>query len=76
MGGGVVAEMFRDLEKPTRFGGGGGGSSAHFFLFRYLKTSFSVNGALLDFFSFPKGGARALWAPPESATACMAPTLR
>ena len=22
--GGVVVEMFRDLEKPTRFGGGGG----------------------------------------------------
>ena len=26
-GGGVVAESFRDLEKPMRFSGGGGGSS-------------------------------------------------
>ena len=30
-GGGVVAEIFRDLQKPTRFGGGGGGSSRIFF---------------------------------------------
>ena len=26
-GGGVVAEIFRDLQKTTTFGGGGGGSS-------------------------------------------------
>ena len=38
------------------------------FLFRDLKTSFSVNGALLDFFTFPKGGAGPLGPPPESAT--------
>ena len=25
-GGGVVAEMFRDLQKPSRFSGGGGSS--------------------------------------------------
>ena len=24
-GGGVVAEIFRDLQKPSRFSGGGGG---------------------------------------------------
>ena len=58
--------MFRDLKKHTRFGGGGGGgSSAILFLFRDLKTSFSVNGALLKKNYFPEGGARA---PPGSAT--------
>ena len=36
-GGGVVAEIFRDLEEPTRFGGGGG-VVAHNFFFRDLKT--------------------------------------
>ena len=25
VGGGVVAEIFRDLQKPSRFSGGGGG---------------------------------------------------
>ena len=64
-GGGVVAEFFRDLEKPMRFSGGGGGCSRNF-LFRDLKTSFSVNGAL--FFLLSRRGARAPWAPPESAT--------
>ena len=29
-GEGVVAEMFRDLQKPARFSGGGGGSSRNF----------------------------------------------
>ena len=46
-GGGVVAEIFRDLQKPMRF---------RIFLFRGLKTTFFVNGALLHFFTFPKGG--------------------
>ena len=31
VGGGVVADIFRDLLKPTRFGGGGGGSGRIFF---------------------------------------------
>ena len=29
-GGGVVAEIFRDLQKPSRFSGGGWGSSRNF----------------------------------------------
>ena len=33
-----------------------GGPGRRIFLFRYLKTSFSVNGALFSFFTFPKGG--------------------
>ena len=55
-GGGVLAENFRDLKKPMRFSGGGGVVAQNFF-FRYLQTSVSVNGALLHFFTFPKGGA-------------------
>ena len=54
-GGGVVAEFFRDLKNPMRFSGGGGVVVAEFFLFRDLKTSISVNGALFFFFFFPKG---------------------
>ena len=30
VGGGVVAETFRGLQKPARFSGGGGGSSRNF----------------------------------------------
>ena len=30
VGGGVVAEIFRDRHKPARFSGGGGGSSRNF----------------------------------------------
>ena len=30
VGGGVVADIFRDLQMPTRFGRGGGGCSRHF----------------------------------------------
>ena len=66
--GGVVADIFRYLKKPMRFSGGGGGSSG-IFLFPNLKTSFSVNGALLHFFTFPKGGPGPPGPPPESATA-------
>ena len=43
--------------KPYAIRWGGGGCSAEPAVGAvYLKTSFSVNGALLDFFSFPKGG--------------------
>ena len=49
-----MAEMFSCLQKTTRFGGGG--EYRRIFLFRDLKTSFSVNGALLHFWTFPKGG--------------------
>ena len=74
-GGGVVAEMIRDLKKTMRFSsvGGGryyrelsvvskslrdsvGGGGSTVFLCSDLKTSFFVNGALLHFFTFPKGG--------------------
>ena len=61
-GGGVVAEIFRDLKKQMRFSGGGRVVAEIFrhlkkhMRFRDLKTSFSVNGALLQFFTFPKGG--------------------
>ena len=75
VGGGVIAEIFRDLEEPMRFSGGGssrnfsrkptrlggGGNSAE--LFRELKTSFSVNGALFYFFTFLKGGPDPLGPP-------------
>ena len=37
-GGGVVAEIFRDLK--NNYAVGGGGSSAEFFLFRDLKTAY------------------------------------
>ena len=30
VGGGVVAEVFRDRRKPGRFSGGGGGSGRNF----------------------------------------------
>ena len=30
VGGGVVADIFRDRRKPGRFSGGGGGSSRNF----------------------------------------------
>ena len=46
----------------------GGGAGRTFFLFRDLKTSFSVNGALFGFFTFPKGGPGPPGPPPESAT--------
>ena len=39
-----------------------GGPARRVFLFRDLKTSFSVNGALFFFFTFPKGGG--LGPPP------------
>ena len=44
-GGGVVAEMFRDLQKPTAFGGGGRGVVADIFrdLQRVVAEMFSVN---------------------------------
>ena len=70
-GGGVVAEVFRDLQNPMRFSGGRGGSSRNFSFFRDLKTSFSVNGALFYFWTFPKGGPGPLGPPPESATAAV-----
>ena len=37
-GGGVVAEIFRDLRKRTTFAGGGGGCSGRNF-FRYLQVN-------------------------------------
>ena len=43
--GGVVADFFRGLQKPTRFSGGGGLVGE---FFRGLHK-FSVNGALLHF---------------------------
>ena len=60
MGGGVVAEFFRDLRKPTRFSGEG--VVAEFF--RGLHT-FSVNGPFYIFRGAQRRGARA---PPGSAT--------
>ena len=63
VGGGYRQKFFVNSES-LRDSVGGGGSSAEIFLFRDLKTSFFVNGALF-FFYFPEGGARA---PPESAT--------
>ena len=66
--GGGVAEFFRRLQKPTRFSGGGG-VVAQFFRGLQKPTrfsggdEFSVNGALLHFHGFPKGGGRGLNRP-------------
>ena len=65
-GGGVVAEIFRGLE--NNYAIRWGGVVAQNFSSRDVKTPVFVNGPLLDFFYFPEGGARAPWAPPESAT--------
>ena len=66
MGGGVVAEFFRDLQNPMRFSGGG--VVAQNFSVT-SKGHFSLMGPFFSFY-FPEGGARAPWAPPpESATA-------
>ena len=71
-GGGVVAEFFRGLQKPMRFRGGVVAEIFRYLKkpmrFRDLKTAFFVNGALLHFFTFPKGGPGPLGPPPESAT--------
>ena len=80
VGGGVVAEFFRDLQNPMRFSGGGGVVPE---IFRALRkpTRFGGGGgssAELFFsvtskrhFLLSRRGARAPWAtpPPESATA-------
>ena len=52
-GGGVVAECFHGLQKPARFTGGG-----------VVPWIFRLWGPF-TFLGFPKGGARALQAPPE-----------
>ena len=49
------------VSKSIRDSGGGGGSSAEFS--RDLQTEISVNGALLHFFTFPKGGPGPLGPP-------------
>ena len=69
-GGGVVAEIFPGLQKPTRFGGGGG-SSAQFFFSVTSKRHFSVNGALFQFFTFPKGGPGPLAPPLNRPLQCL-----
>ena len=83
MGGGVVAEIFRDLQNPMRFSGGGGGSSRNF---PWSPKTYAIRGGGSSaefFFSvtseryFPLMGPfyifllsrRGAWAPPESATA-------
>ena len=65
-GGGVIAEIFRGLIKHTRFGGGGG-SSAEFFFSVTSKHNFQLVGPFYIFL-LSRRGARAPWAPPESAT--------
>ena len=68
VGGGVVADIFRDLQKPMRFSGGGevvaeifpqslrdwvgGGNSAEFFFSVTSKRHFP----LMEPFYFPEGG--------------------
>ena len=51
-GGGVVAEIFHDLEKPMRFSGGGGVVAE---IFRRLEkpTRFGGGGVVAQNFSFP-----------------------
>ena len=61
-GGGVVAEFFRDLQKPTRFGGGGG-SSAEFFFSVTSKHNFTLMGPFFILDLSRRGGARAPWPP-------------
>ena len=70
----MVAEFFRDLQKPARFSGGGGSSrifpghpkaGANQSGGRLVVNEFPLMGPFY-FCAFPKGGARA---PPESATA-------
>ena len=43
-GGGIVAEFFRDLQKPMRFSGGGGGVVAEIFRGLQNQTQFSGGG--------------------------------
>ena len=43
-GGGVVAEIFRDLQKPSRFSGGGGGVVAEIFRDLQKPSRFSGGG--------------------------------
>ena len=51
-------------KKPMRFSGRGGVAE----IFRGLQALFLVDGALLHFFTFQKGGPRPPGPPPESAT--------
>ena len=60
VGGGVVAEFFRDLKNPMRFSGGGGGGGVGAHIFR--KFLFSVTSKR----NFQLMGPGP---PPESATA-------
>ena len=55
VGGGVVAEFFRDLEKPMRFSGGGGGGGVVAEMFRDLKNGmrFSGGGVVAQIFRNP-----------------------
>ena len=72
-GGGVVAEVFRDLKKPMRFSGGRGGVAEE--VFRGLKKPMRFSSSVrfnfsVTFFYFPEGGGPGpLGPPPESATA-------
>ena len=69
--GGVVAEIVCDLQKAGAIQWGGG-SNIHFSVASETRRDFSgggvvpfsVNGALLHFWAFQKGGARAPRAPP------------
>ena len=59
-GGGVVAEIFRDLIKPMRFSGGGGGVVAEFFRDLQKPMRFSGGGVVAEMFrDLIKGGRSA-----------------
>ena len=64
VGGGVVAEMFRDLRNhtPIRDSVGGGGCSAELFFSVTSKRHFPLMGPFF-FFTFPKGGTGPLNRP-------------
>ena len=76
--GGGSSRIFPWSPKPTRFSGGG---STRIFPWSPKPTRFSGGGGVVaqffrlwgpfTFLGFPKGGARAPQAPPESATVWM-----
>ena len=64
---GVVAEIFRALQKPTPFGGGGG-STEEFFFSVTSKRILPLMGPFYIVLLSRRGGPRGPGPPPESAT--------